>query len=207
MIKGQALTATKVATVNTDTKRIGIMGGTFNPIHNGHLIIAEQVANQLALDQILFIPNNIPPHVDKKEAIDGQLRAEMVELAIMDNLKFKLDNIELINSGKSYSYQTILALKKKYPNVKFYFIIGADEVEYLPKWYRIDELLKEINFVAVKRHGYQGTSNYQIIWVDAPLIEISSTDIRNRVKQKMSIKYLVPQAVINFIENRGLYYK
>lgn len=205
MEKVQALTATTRDLEATNIKRIGIMGGTFNPIHNGHLIIAEQVASQLALDQVLFLPNNIPPHVDKKKAIEGNVRAEMVNLAIEDNSHFKLETIELAKGGVSYSYNTVLALKKKYPATSFYFIIGADEVEYLPKWYQIDELIKEVIFVAVRRHGYQGKTKYQVIWVDTPLIEISSTDIRKRIEQHTSIKYLVPQKVANFIEDRRLY--
>lgn len=190
---------------NNDRKRVAIMGGTFNPIHNGHLIMAEQVVTQLGFDEILFIPNNIPPHVDKKNAIDGEIRAKMVQLAIEDNPKFTLSKLELVSGGISYSIDTIKKLKEENPNVDYYFIIGGDEVEYLPKWHKIDELVKLVTFVAVKRVGFKRQSKYPLIWIDAPLIEISSTDLRQRIKAQQSINYLVPKNVIDYIKRNGLY--
>lgn len=186
-------------------RRVGIMGGTFNPIHTGHLIMAEQVITQLGLDEILFMPNNIPPHIDSKTAIDGETRAKLIELAIADNPKFLLERFELERGGVSYSYDTIKQLRENYPDVDFYFIIGGDEVAYLPKWHRIDELLKIVTFVAVKRVGFDTTTPYPVIWVDVPLIEISSTIIRERIRKHQSIRYLVPQAVAKFIEEQKLY--
>lgn len=191
--------------LNESKRRIGIMGGTFNPIHNGHLIMAEQVMSQLGLDQIFFIPNNIPPHVDTKTAIAGEIRAKLIELAIKDNEKFILNRMELTQGGISYSINTVKRLKTENPDVDFYFIIGGDEVAYLPKWKQIDELVKLVTFVAVKRAGFKQTSHYPVIWVDAPLIEISSTDLRKRIKSNQSIRYLVPQSVANYIEKNGLY--
>ncbi|MGX6997699.1 nicotinate-nucleotide adenylyltransferase [Periweissella fabalis] len=186
-------------------RRVGIMGGTFNPIHNGHLIMAEQVRSQLGLDEILFIPNNIPPHIDTKTAIDGSMRAKLIELAIKDNANFELERIELNKGGVSYSIDTIIELKRQHPDTQYYFIIGGDEVAYLPKWHRIDELITMITFVAVKRNGFEQHSKYPVIWVDTPLIEISSTDIRQRIIQQRSIRYLVPVKVAEYIVKNGLY--
>ncbi|MCM0597776.1 nicotinate-nucleotide adenylyltransferase [Periweissella fabaria] len=186
-------------------RRVGIMGGTFNPIHNGHLIMAEQVRSQLGLDEILFIPNNIPPHIDTKTAIDGTTRAKLIELAIEDNSDFNLERIELIKGGVSYSIDTIAELKRQHPDTEYYFIIGADEVAYLPKWYRIDELITMVTFVAIKRVGFTQTSEYPVIWIDTPIVEISSTDVRQRIEQQRSIRYLVPLKVADYIVKNGLY--
>nr|WP_290368167.1 nicotinate-nucleotide adenylyltransferase [Periweissella ghanensis] len=186
-------------------RRVGIMGGTFNPIHNGHLIMAEQVHSQLGLDEILFIPNNIPPHIDTKTAIDGETRAHLIELAIADNPHFNLDRIELTKGGVSYSIETIAQLKQQHPDTEYYFIIGADEVAYLPKWHRIEELVTMVTFVAVKRTGFTQPSTYPVIWIDTPLVEISSTDLRQRIEQQRSIRYLVPVKVAEYIVKNGLY--
>ncbi|QBO36766.1 nicotinate-nucleotide adenylyltransferase [Periweissella cryptocerci] len=192
-------------TINQPKKRVGIMGGTFNPIHNGHLIMADQVGTQLGLDKVLFMPNATPPHVDLKKAIDGRTRARLIRRAITGNPLFDLETLELQRGGKSYSYNTLLALTQLHPDVEYYFIIGADEVEYLPTWYRIDDLLQLTTFVAVKRKGHEQLSRYPVIWVDSPMIEISSTDIRRRIKYGQSIRYLVPEAVEDYIKEHKLY--
>lgn len=186
-------------------KRVGLMGGTFNPVHNGHLIVADQVASQLGLDQVVFLPDNLPPHVDKKEAIAAKDRVNMVRLAIAGNEKFTLDTLEVDRGGVSYTYDTIKELKARHPEVDYYFIIGGDMVEYLPKWNKIDELVKMVKFVGVKRTGAKMNSKYPILWVDVPTIDISSTLIRNKIKQGCSIRYLVPDAVAEYLKEEGLY--
>ncbi|MFD1484168.1 nicotinate-nucleotide adenylyltransferase [Lacticaseibacillus baoqingensis] len=186
-------------------KQVGLFGGTFNPIHNGHLIMAEAVGTQLGLKQVCFMPDNQPPHVDHKAAIPAKHRLAMLEAAIHDNPLFGLELCELQRGGVSYSYDTLVALKKLHPDTDYYFIIGADMVNYLPKWYRIDDLVKLVTFVGVKRRGYAPQSPYPILWVDAPLIEISSTEIRQRVAAGQSIRYLVPEPVRAYIEKEGLY--
>ncbi|WP_373875029.1 nicotinate-nucleotide adenylyltransferase [Ligilactobacillus pabuli] len=186
-------------------KRVGLMGGTFNPVHNGHLIVADQVASQLGLDQVVFLPDNLPPHVDKKEAIAAKDRVKMVRMAIAGNEKFTLDTLEVDRGGVSYTYDTIKELKARHPDVDYYFIIGGDMVEYLPKWNRIDELVKMVKFVGVKRTGAKMNSKYPILWVDVPTIDISSTLIRNKIKQGCSIRYLVPDAVAEYLKEEGLY--
>lgn len=190
---------------NMKHKRVGILGGTFNPPHLGHLIIAEQVKSQLNLDEVMFIPDYQPPHIDKKTAIFAEKRLKMVKLSTMDEPEFKVSDIELRRKGVSYTIDTIKELKLKNPEVDYYFIIGGDMVEYLPKWHRIEELIKLVKFVGVGRPGYRKESKYPIMWVDVPMTDISSTLVRRNVKQGCSIKYLVTPEVENYIHEEGLY--
>lgn len=192
--------------VNSKRKKsIGIYGGTFNPPHIAHLVAAQQVLDQLGLDEIWVMPDNIPPHVDKKETISAIDRIEMVRLAIEDNPKFKLDLTDINRGGISYTYETMKLITSANPDVDFYFIIGGDMVEYLPKWYKIDELINLVKFVGVCRPGYEKASKYPVIWVNSPELAISSTDIRKKVKSNQSIKYLVPKKVEEYIQKEGLY--
>lgn len=192
--------------LNSNKRRqVGILGGTFNPPHIGHLIMADQVMQQLDLEKVLFLPDYQPPHVDQKKTIDANYRKEMVSRAIIDNPKFELETIELQRGGISYTYDTIKMLKQRHPETDYYFIIGGDMVAYLPKWHEIDALMKLIRFVGVRRRNFAVHSNYPIIWVDSPLIDISSSAIRKRVKNQQSIHYLVPDSVESYIYEKGLY--
>ncbi|KPN81201.1 putative nicotinate-nucleotide adenylyltransferase [Apilactobacillus kunkeei] len=186
-------------------KKIGIIGGTFNPIHNGHLFIADQVRSQLGLEKVYFMPDFIPPHVDHKDAIDADDRVNMVNLAINDNDKFDIEMLEIINRGKSYTYNTMVELKRRHPDYEYYFIIGGDMVEYLPKWYRVDDLFKLTHFVGVRRENYPMSTKYPVIWVDVAKLDISSTLIRKLVSNHQSIRYLVPDAVLKYIKEHHLY--
>ncbi|MFB4166541.1 nicotinate-nucleotide adenylyltransferase [Virgibacillus sp. JSM 102003] len=187
-------------------KSIGILGGTFDPPHLGHLIIAEEVRMALKLDEVWFIPSQEPPHKEKAY-IGAPHRVEMVNRAIDSNPSFKLNTIEVSRSGKSFTFDTMKLLTNENPDVKFYFIIGADMVEYLPKWNHINDLVDMVKFVGVKRQGYKLNSKFPIIEVDIPLIEISSTNIKERLNNNMTIKYMVPEAVENYIKGKQLYEK
>ena len=189
-------------------KRIGLMGGTFNPVHVGHLLMAEQVYDKLGLDRVDFMPSHFPPHVDPKKTLPGEDRFEMLKLALGDNPHFGLETIELERLGKSYSVETLEILTTLHPENEYYFIIGGDMVDYLPKWYRIEDLVKMVHFVGVKRPGYVGqTSSFPIIYVDSPSCDVSSTAIRQAVASGHSIRYLVPEAVRHYIKEKGLYYE
>lgn len=185
-------------------KKIGILGGTFNPPHIGHLMIAEQVKDQLDLAEVWFIPTYFPPHKQKSNTTVDQ-RIKMLEKSIDNNNSFSINLIEVERKGTSYTIDTIKILKERFPNLEFYFIIGADMVEYLPNWKKIDELVELITFVGVRRSNYLLKSPYPIKVVDVPIIEISSTDIRRRVKNKQSIKYLVTDSVLEYIGENHLY--
>lgn len=187
-------------------EKIGIIGGTFNPPHLGHLIIAEQVKDQLDLDRILFMPTAEPPHSStEKTTISSDIRVEMLDLAIQKNPDFNLELYEVEQGGINYSYETMKALLELYPGVDFYFIIGGDMVADLPTWYRINDLVKMVQFVGVKRLGYDLDTDYPLITVDIPTINISSSVIRYKVSKNCSIKYLVPKDVEKYIELEGLY--
>ncbi|WP_413627226.1 nicotinate-nucleotide adenylyltransferase [Fructilactobacillus vespulae] len=186
-------------------KKIGILGGTFNPIHLGHLVMAQQALNQLELDEVRFMPDYLPPHVDHKDAISAIDRVNMIKLAIADNPKFNLELCEVKRKGKSYSYDTMKELTTSNSNDKFYFIIGGDMVNYLPKWYRISELLKIVTFVGVNRIGNQKSNEAPVLWIDSPTIGISSTDIRSQIQSKQNLKYLLPDNVITYIKENQLY--
>ncbi|WP_225047027.1 nicotinate-nucleotide adenylyltransferase [Lacticaseibacillus kribbianus] len=186
-------------------KQVGLFGGTFNPVHNGHLIMAEAVGSQLGLNQVLFMPDNQPPHVDAKQAIDAADRVAMLQRAIAGNPRFGLELTEIRRGGVSYTIDTMRALKKLHPDTDYFFIIGADMVNYLPKWREVDALAKLVTFVGVRRRGFVPASPYPIVWVDAPVIEISSTDLRERIRTGASIRYLVPDGVREYIAEKGLY--
>lgn len=196
----------ETATVTDDAPlKVGILGGTFNPPHYGHLMIGEQVADQLHLDQIRFMPNALPPHVDEKKTIDAKDRVNMVRAAIMGNRQFDIELSEVLRGEKSYTYDTMAVLKEAHPNVEYYFIIGGDEVAYLPTWHRIDDLLELVHFVGVHRKGQPTETDYPVEWVEMPQLEISSTDIRQRIAEHRSVRYLVPDMVAAYIFKEGLY--
>ncbi|CAI3353123.1 MAG: nicotinate-nucleotide adenylyltransferase [Enterococcus cecorum] len=186
-------------------KQVGILGGNFNPVHNQHLLIADQVGTALNLEKVYLMPEYLPPHVDEKDTIEAEHRLNMLKLAIADNPLFDIEQAELQRKGKSYTYDTMKALIAQNPNTDYYFIIGGDMVEYLPKWYKIDELVEMVQFVGVKRPGYRIDTLYPIIWIDAPMMDLSSSLIRKKIAQGCSIRYLVPEAVRNYILEKGLY--
>lgn len=192
-------------TIDRITKRVGILGGTFNPPHVAHLVMAEQARTQLQLDEVWFMPSHIPPHVDEKKTIDASYRLEMTQRAIADNVHFHIEPIELERDEKSYSYDTIQLLKERHPEIEFYFIIGGDMVDYLPTWHRIDELIHEIQFVGVARPGFSKETPYPVLWVESPLMDVSSTMIREHVFWGQSVRYLIPESVEEYIFEKGLY--
>ncbi len=187
-------------------EKVGVLGGTFNPPHLGHLIIADQVRDQLDLDKILFLPTAEPPHSStEKKTISSDIRVELLDLAINDNPNFEMELFEVQKGGKNYTYDTMKALVDLYPAVDFYFIVGADMIEDLPTWYEIDKLVELVQFVGVNRPGYTVDTDYPLIMVDVPLVDISSSEIRKKVAMGCSIHYLIPKAVREFIEQEGLY--
>lgn len=185
-------------------KKVGLLGGTFDPPHIGHLIVAEGIREALELDEIRFLPNHIPPH-KTKTSTTNQERLDMLHLSIKENPFFRVDTIEWEREGPSYTIDTIKLLRVSEPECEWYFIIGADMIEYLPKWKQVDELIQLVHFTGVKRPGYQEETNYPVTMVDLPEISISSSLIRSRIKEGKSIKYLVPEEVKLYIEENHLY--
>ena len=186
-------------------KQVGILGGNFNPVHNAHLVVADQVRQQLCLEQVLLMPEYEPPHVDKKLTIDEKHRLKMLELAIEGIEGLGIETIEFERKGISYTYDTMKLLTEKHPDTDYYFIIGADMVDYLPKWYRIDELIDLVQFVGVQRPRYKAGTSYPVIWVDVPLMDISSSMVRDFLAQGRTPNFLLPKLVLNYIKKEGLY--
>lgn len=185
-------------------KRIGILGGTFDPPHIGHFLVADEVKFKMDLDEIWFIPTNEPPHKNKA-TLDSSYRLAMLQKATEQINYFKVNAVELERSGKSYTIDTIDLLKAQYPTYSFYFIIGADMVEYLPNWYKIDELIQKIQFVGVKRSNFKVDSPYPIHEVNIPTIDISSTNIKERIKIGAPVQYFLPKEVYAYIKEHHLY--
>lgn len=193
-------------------KRIGIFGGTFDPVHTGHLIMAENVMDQMHLDTVLFIPSGNPPLKDNSEVTEGNHRLNMVKLAIEDNPKFSISEIELKSSEPSYTVNTLMKLREEYSaeQVKLYLIIGMDQLIDLHKWKEPGKLFFLTEVVVINRPGYliqQVENEYSRrgIFVPVPDVDISSSDIRYRVREKRTIKYLVPGKVEKYILENKLY--
>jgi nicotinate-nucleotide adenylyltransferase len=186
-------------------KKVGILGGTFDPPHYGHLLIANEVRSALELDKIWFMPNHEPPHKKKPESVEDEDRLHMLELAIAENANFSIQPIELERKGPSYTVDTMKILHTEYPDHQFYFIIGADMIEYLPKWHDIDILVNLVQFVGVKRKSYRHQTDYPVLYIDVPAIDVSSSMIRDRVKKGQTVRYLLPDSVIDYIEEKQLY--
>lgn len=187
-------------------KRIGIIGGTFNPPHNGHLLIANEVKAALELSEVWFMPNNIPPHKQSDDMVSNEDRLNMIELAIKGNPSFKIEPIELERDGKSYTVDTIKLLKERDGDqVQYFFIIGADMVNYLPKWHKIEELVEMVTFAGVRRPGFPFNPAYKVVEVDVPEFQVSSSLLRGRIRENQTTMYLLPERVRNYIKERGLY--
>ncbi|WP_409301805.1 nicotinate-nucleotide adenylyltransferase [Peribacillus sp. SCS-155] len=186
-------------------KKIGILGGTFDPPHIGHLIVANEVFHALQLDEIRFMPNHTPPHKRKTNKVSDSDRLNMLKIAVKDHPGFFVEEIELHRDGASFTYDTMVELNSLEPESSFYFIIGADMIEYLPKWHKIDELLQLVQFVGVKRPTYNDVTEYPVRMVDIPEMVISSSMIRDKIWNRQTIKYLLPDSVIKYIEENHLY--
>ncbi|HZK00661.1 MAG TPA: nicotinate-nucleotide adenylyltransferase [Tissierellaceae bacterium] len=195
--------------------KIGIMGGTFNPIHHGHLILSEYIRIHVNLDKIIFIPTGNPPHKDRQNILDGGIRLEMVRLAIKNNPYFTATDIEVKRPEISYTIDTIIHLKEIYRDCDLYMIIGSDTLLSLYTWKDISYILGQVKFIVADRLGLHDDDvekeikrlnnkySSNIISVDSPVIDISSTLIRQRLKANLSVKYLLPEAVEEYIiENK-----
>ncbi|TWT08276.1 nicotinate-nucleotide adenylyltransferase [Planococcus sp. CPCC 101016] len=185
-------------------KKVGILGGTFNPPHLGHLIMANEAYYAAELDEVRFMPNYIAPHKDVAGAT-AQQRMKMTELAVSGYPQFSVEDFEIKSGGVSYSFDTLTNLTEKEPGTEFYFIIGGDMVEGLPSWYRIDELMKLIRFIGVKRPGYNTETPYPVMMIDSPELLLSSTMLRERAAIDRPLTFLVPEKVEAYIRKERLY--
>lgn len=198
-------------------KKVGIMGGTFNPIHFGHLFLADYAFDWIGLDQMLFMPSYQPPHKNQAEVIHSEHRVNMTRLAIEDNPNFELSAVEVERTGKTYTSETLAILKKENPDTEYYFIIGADSLMMLQTWHRPDIISKLCTLVVggrdhITREQLELQGAYlnrkygsKIILMDMPTIDISSADIRGRMVEGKSTRYYMPEKVQSYIAEHGLY--
>lgn len=209
--------------MNNNIKRVGIFGGTLNPIHFGHLLIAEQAFSHFKLDCVLFMPSGKPPHKFDEDILSIDHRENMTKLAICNNANFKYCDMELRREGVIYTSDTLQILFKENPNIEYYFILGADSLFSIESWHKpeiifqyanivvagrpdinkikfqsIDEIQKQIDYL---NHKY----NSKVEFLPSPLFDVSSTKIREMVSNNESIKYLVPPAVEQYIYENNLY--
>ena len=186
--------------------KIGILGGTFNPIHIGHLILAEEAREKLGLDKIIFVPAYLPPHKASSDIAPAATRFEMAKLATKGNRFFSVSDTEIKRDGRSYTIDTLREFKKKYPEDELFFIIGSDLLTYLADWKDLGEILKMVKFIAATRPGYalDKIPSY-IHTLPIRAVDISGFAIRNCVRGKKSFRYLVPDEVYKFIISKKLY--
>jgi nicotinate-nucleotide adenylyltransferase len=187
--------------------RIGILGGTFNPIHIGHLILAEEAYHKLKLDKLIFVPAFVPPHKAAEVIIDPKHRLKMVKLAIEDNPSFDISTIEVDARKKSYSIDTLKEFRSRFgQDSQLFFITGSDSLKDLFSWKDVNDIFKISKFIVASRPGYPFKEvPKEVETVVITPIEVSSEDIRKRLKEGRSIRYLVPEKVRQYILEQGLY--
>ncbi|MGK7905940.1 MAG: nicotinate (nicotinamide) nucleotide adenylyltransferase [Synechococcus sp.] len=197
-------------------RQVGILGGTFNPVHNGHVAIAEAAMQQFGLDATLWIPAGIPPHKPLAGGASNQDRLEMVKLAIADRPHFYWSDIELQRQGRSFAVETIEQLQDQYPHIRqWYWIIGADAIADLPNWHRAADITRLCTWIVAPRPDTPRTGllekvqailpHLQAEWLDCEEMEVSSSDIRQALQQERQAIDVVPAAVASYMQAHQLY--
>lgn len=198
-------------------KKVGIMGGTFNPVHFGHLFLAEQAYEQLALDKVLFMPSKNPPHKAKPESVSEQGRVDMIELAIRENPHFELSTVELEREGMTYTADTLTILTEQHADTEYFFIVGADSLFMMQNWWKPETIFKLCTVAAANRDnmdqaGIERQAEYlkltfgaSIALINMPMIQISSAEIRKRISAEKSVRYYLPDSVYDYIRKNRLY--
>lgn len=198
-------------------KKIGIMGGTFNPIHFGHLFLAENAFEQVSLDKVLFMPSKNPPHKAKPVNVSEQQRVDMINLAISDNPHFELSKIELHREGLTFTADTLRLLTAENSDTEYYFIVGTDSLFMMQNW-KEPQVVFDLSTIVVAGRDNSKTEEIQkhieylestfrarIIYIEMPMIQIASAEIRERYMAKRSVRYFMPDSVIDYIGKNKLY--
>jgi nicotinate-nucleotide adenylyltransferase len=197
--------------------KIGVFGGTFNPLHNGHINIASGFMQKLGLDFVLLIPTYLPPHKSDEQVIIGEKRLEMCRLASEEYGFIKVSDIEIARKGKSYTVETLKILSEQYPDDHLFLLMGADMFLILKQWKDIDKISKLSALCAAPRHegeterleqyaeSLKASYKAECYIENIPIMSVSSTQIREDIKSNKDISGLVPQRILNYIKNQGLY--
>ena len=188
--------------------KIGLLGGTFNPVHIGHLILAQECWARLTLDKVVFIPAHIPPHKELEGDISPADRLNMLRLALEGDDRFEISTYEIDKGGRSYSIETIDHMRSEYGvEAELFFLTGSDSAETLSMWKDVDSILEKVVFVIASRPGWGKESPYEhkVRKITIPMVEVSSRDVRGRIARREPIDYMVPDAVVKYIRNKGLY--
>jgi len=183
-------------------KKIGIYGGTFDPIHHGHLILARDACESLALEKMIFVPAAASPHKKDKTATAAEIRLEMVRKGTEGEPRFEVDDCELRRDPPSYTIDTVEIIQRRQSKAQIFYCLGEDNLAGLTSWHRFDELAQLVQFIVLDRRGFENKTDYRVI---RRHIDISATEIRKRVAEGRSIRYLVPHAVEEIIRREQLY--
>jgi nicotinate-nucleotide adenylyltransferase len=187
------------------------MGGTFDPIHHGHLVAASEVADRFGLDEVVFVPTGQPWQKAEREVSRAEDRYLMTVVATASNPRFSVSRVDIDRGGPTYTADTLADLHREFPDADLFFITGADALSQILSWHRVDELFSLAHFVGVTRPGYELEDGHlpagAVSLVEVPAMAISSTDCRRRVADGHPVWYLVPDGVVQYIAKRGLYQK
>ncbi len=190
-------------------RKIGVMGGTFDPIHHGHLVAASEVADRFALDEVVFVPTGQPWQKSERAVSPAEDRYLMTVIATASNPRFSVSRVDIDRAGPTYTADTLSDLHEALPQTDLYFITGADALSQILSWHKIDELFELAHFVGVTRPGYELADGHlpdgAVSLVEVPAMAISSTDCRRRVGEGRPVWYLVPDGVVQYISKRYLY--
>ncbi|HEV7469003.1 MAG: nicotinate-nucleotide adenylyltransferase [Pseudonocardia sp.] len=190
-------------------RKIGVMGGTFDPVHHGHLVAASEVAHRFNLDEVLFVPTGQPWQKSAKSVSPAEDRYLMTVIATASNPRFGTSRVDIDRGGPTYTADTLRDLAATMPDAELFFITGADALSQILSWRKVDELFELAHFVGVTRPGYELGDEHlpegSVTLVEVPAMAISSTDCRDRVAEGRPVWYLVPDGVVQYISKRGLY--
>jgi nicotinate-nucleotide adenylyltransferase len=190
-------------------RKIGVMGGTFDPVHHGHLVAASEVAHRFNLDEVLFVPTGQPWQKSAKSVSPAEDRYLMTVIATASNPRFGTSRVDIDRGGPTYTADTLRDLAATMPDAELFFITGADALSQILSWRKVDELFELAHFVGVTRPGYDLGDEHlpegSVTLVEVPAMAISSTDCRDRVAEGRPVWYLVPDGVVQYISKRGLY--
>jgi nicotinate-nucleotide adenylyltransferase len=193
----------------TDKRRIGVMGGTFDPIHHGHLVAASEVQAKFELDEVIFVPTNQPWQKSGGRVSPAEDRYLMTVIATASNPRFSVSRVDIDRGGPTYTADTLSDLADRFPDDDLFFITGADALSQIVSWKRIDELFTKAHFIGVTRPGFRLDGHHlpqgSVSLIEVPAMAISSTACRDRVCAGLPVWYLVPDGVVQYISKRGLY--